>query len=233
MRTPGFRDFAGHVPDPARQAVNSPASEGADVRNPGGNEAGVVGIPRVLADVSALRLSHQEGYVEEGMSNTLRRTGGGGVFGPSQNFAGPSNKKPIRGYSDLDKEGVGIELLKEIIRGEGREIVDLRAQPGVGADATDNRGRLYELKVHAGAEPDEVGLTDSEFHLAHSTSDFYLVVISGVEGVAARPIVRVFDDPLRQLQLTVRGHVMLSGVHSAQGWVYNFVPVDDPLPATG
>ena len=228
MRTPGFLN----VSDPVRQVVNTPASDGSGVRNLGVAEAGVVGEPRVLADVNALRLTHQQGYVDEGMSNPLRRPGGGGVSGSSQNYAGPSNNQPIRGYSDLDKEGVGIDLLRAIIREEGREIVDLRAQPGVGADAIDNLGRLYELKVHAGVEPNEVGLTDSEFRRAHGTSDFYLVIISGVEGVAARPVVRVFDDPLRQLQLTVRGHVMLSGVHGAQGRVYNFVPFDDPLPPT-
>jgi hypothetical protein len=120
-----------------------------------------------------------------------------------------------------------------VLSSDRDELVDLRAQRGVGADAVDELENYYEFKVNAGAELDRVTLTHAEVQRALSTPDFFLVVVSGVEGVDARPTVRVFVDPLKQLHLTDRGAITLSGVRSAKSLVYDFAPNDDPTPVSG
>ena len=79
---------------------------------------------------------------------------------------------------------------------------DLRAQHGVGANAVDQLDRFFELKVYAGAEPDVIRLEETQIRRAMSTPDFFLVVVSHVEGEHARPNVRVIAEPVRQLHLT-------------------------------
>ena len=118
---------------------------------------------------------------------------------PRLGSGGPRNRSPLRGYSDLDKETVGKELLESLLSSDDEEIADLRDQRGVGADAVDELRRFYELKVSAGSEPDSVRLTNSEVKRALSTPDFFLVVVSRIEGVDARPTLRVIVDPLKQL----------------------------------
>ena len=140
---------------------------------------------------------------------------------------------PIRLYSDLDKETVGLELLRKLFSSDQAEISDLRAQRGVGADAIDELQRFYELKVSAGAEPDQITMTGAEVKRAKTTPDFFLVVISGIEGVDAQPKVRVIVDPLSQLQPTETGSITLSGVRSASSLTYGFAPIDNPMLANG
>ena len=126
-----------------------------------------------------------------------------------------------------------MELFTMLLGSDRDEIADLRAQRGVGADAVDELRRFYELKVSAGAEPDTIRLTNAEVKRALSTQDFFLVVVSGVEGVDARPKVRVIVDPLKQLQPTDSGAITLSGVRSAKRLAYDFSPINDPVPAKG
>ena len=120
-----------------------------------------------------------------------------------------------------------------LLSSDRQEISDLRAQRGVGADAVDALRRFYELKVSAEAEPDQVTLTNSEVKRALSTPDFFLVVVSGIEGVNARPSIRVFVDPLKQLHPTDSGAITLSGVRSTKSLAYDFAPIDDPVPGSG
>ena len=120
-----------------------------------------------------------------------------------------------------------------VLSSDRDEIVDLRAQRGVGADAIDGLGRFYELKVYAGAEPDQVTLTNAEVQRALSSPDFFLIVVSGIEGANAQPTVRVFVDPLNQLRPTDNGAITLSGVHEAKSLVYDFARLDDPMPVSG
>ena len=105
-------------------------------------------------------------------------------------------------------------------------------QRGVSADAIDELGNFYELKVSAGAEPDQITLTDAEVHRALSTPDFFLIVVSGIEGIDARPTVRVFVDPLHQLQTATTGSITLSGVPKPGNLVYKFAPTRDPVSAS-
>ena len=66
---------------------------------------------------------------------------------------------PFRDYSDPDRENVGLDLARMVLSSDREDIVDLRTQCGVGADAMDKLERFYELKVSGGGEPNYVTLT--------------------------------------------------------------------------
>ena len=119
-----------------------------------------------------------------------------------------------------------MDLVRKLLRSDRQEIVDIRTQRNVGADAIDNLKQFYELKVIAGVEPDRVTLTNSEVQRAMSDDKFFLIVVSGIEDIDARPKVRVFVDPLNQLQQTYNGSITLSGVRSTESLVYDFAPAD-------
>ena len=63
--------------------------------------------------------------------------------------------------------------------------------------------------------------------------DFFLVVVSGVEGVDAKPKVRVIVNPSRQLQPTESGSITLSGVQSVTSLTYGFAHIIGPAPDGG
>ena len=119
-----------------------------------------------------------------------------------------------------------MEIVYKLLTSDRQEIMDLRSQRNVGADAFDQMRNFYELKVIEGAEPDQVTLTNSEVQRARSDNKFFLIVVSGLEGNNARPKVRVFVDPLNQLQQTYNGSITLSGVHSTESLVYEFAASD-------
>jgi hypothetical protein len=109
-----------------------------------------------------------------------------------------------------------MELARLVLDGDAAEIIDLRAQHGVGADAVDNFDRFFELKVHLGDEPDTVRLEESQIRRAFSTPNFFLVVVSNIEGIDARPKVRIIVDPVHQLSMTSSSSVTYTGVRSAE-----------------
>ena len=88
----------------------------------------------------------------------------------------------------------------------------------------DELERFYELKVSAGGEPNEVTLTSAEWQRAISSPDFFLVVVSGVEGVESRPRVRIIPRPLEQLDQSASGTLKLSGVRHATSVTIEFAP---------
>ena len=166
----------------------------------GGRDAGPkaidLGPPRTLVDPSSLGIVDPRGRIEKETSGAGRQRGRGkGLVDPAQVPTPPQNRTPLRGYSDKDREDIGMELVHKLLSSDHQEIVDLRSQRNVGADAVDSMKRFYELKVIAGAEPDRVTLTNSEVQRAMKEDKFFLVVVSGVEGVDARPKARVFVDP--------------------------------------
>jgi hypothetical protein len=57
-----------------------------------------------------------------------------------------------------------------------------------------------------------------------STPDFFLVVVSHVEGENARPKVRVIAEPVRQLHMAETSSVSFTGVRTSQSLVYDLVP---------
>ena len=192
--------------------------------------------PRTLVEPQSLVLINPKGCKDEGSPSSASGTGGradqsSGLREPKASSGGPQSRTPLRAYSAVDRENLGYELLKMVLGSDSKQLVDLRNQRNVGADAVDELENYYELKVSARSEPDQVTLTDSEVQRALTTPGFFLVVVSNIEeGVDARPTVRVVVDPLKQLSPTYRGTVTLSGVREATSLVFEFDPVDKPQP---
>ena len=188
--------------------------------------------PRKLVDPQSLTPVDPDGRLVQGTPSTASNIGEspsrvGSLREPRSGTSGPSNMTPLRGYSDIDRENVGFELFVRAVGTDQNKITDLRSQRGVGADAVDEEGRFYELKVYANSEPDEVTLTASEVRRAHATPDFFLVVISNVEEGADGPaIVRIVANPLEELHPTDRGTITLSGLHKLDMLVHKFVQTD-------
>ena len=157
------------------------------------------------------------------------RLGGGLVEPDVTRSTSPSSQTPLRGYSDLERETVGFKLARKVLSSDHKEIVDLRAQRGVGADAMDELKRFYEFKVSAGGEPNEVTLTIAEWQRAKDSPDFFLVVVSGVEGEDSRPSVRIIPRPLEQLAQRDSDTIKLSGVHHAKSVTFEFASAEDEL----
>ena len=65
---------------------------------------------------------------------------------------------------------------------------------------------------------------------ALTTKDFFLVVVSGVEGVDANPKVRIIVDPLRHLQPAESGAITLTGIRGATSRTYVFTQIDASTP---
>lgn len=138
----------------------------------------------------------------------------------------PQGSASIRPYGDVARENVGMDLLRKVLSSDSEAVKDLRSQRGVGADAVDELKRFYELKVHAGPEPNQVSLTKAEAQRALNDPRFFLVVVSDVEGEDANPKVRIIVDPMRQLRQNVSGAVTLSGVRNATSLVYDFTRIN-------
>ena len=180
---------------------------------------------RELVSPSTLRLRDPEGQETKRPEKRKppRKTGGGsgGLVQPSGAVPPKTGITPPN-YTSEEKESVGLKLLQMAI---GRDLVDVRAKRGVGADALDEEeGRYYELKVSGGAEPDVVSLTTSEvMRAAEADEKFVLAVVSSVEGTDACPTVRLVLDPLKELEAgTEDGQVNLAGVRRSRSLVYQF-----------
>ena len=188
---------------------------------------------RVLVDPEALMVADPRG--RRGRTSPEDAKGrpppnSRGPTEPREASGSPRNRIQTRSYSDLDRETVGLELARMVLASDREDIIDLRTQCGVGADAMDKLERFYELKVSAGPEPDQVRLTNAEVQRAQSSPHFFLVVVSDVEGAAASPTVRIIPRPLDQLQQAVTGTMTLAGVSRAKSVVYDFVPLQSPTP---
>jgi len=180
---------------------------------------------RVLVDPFKLTVVNANGSPQPGRPLRRARRGSPPLPQPDRHSAPPRGGIPAPSFTLLDKESVGMELARLVLGGDAAEIVDLRAQHGVGADAIDNLERYFELKVHLGDEPDAVHLEESQIRRALSTPDFFLVVISNIEGVNARPKVRIITDPVHQLAMTQSSSVIYTGVRSAEhSLVYDLEP---------
>lgn len=180
---------------------------------------------RVLVDPDRLRLRDPRGRVTEKTNNNKPR-----AEQPRVGLVEPAGPAPpttgtlAPSYTGEEKERVGLRLLEKVL---DIDLIDVRAKRGVGADAFDEQNRAFELKVSSGREPDVVTLTTSEVVRAASDPDFFLAVVSGVEGPHARPTVRLFLDPLKQLRLgTDEVRINLSGIRTSESLVYEFEPDD-------
>ncbi len=190
-----------------------------------GKDTTPVAARRELVDPGRLRLRDPCGRETKKTNNSKPppKPVGVGLVEPGDP-APPTNKTPPPSYTSEERERVGLELLRMVL---GSDIVDVRAKCRVGADAVDEQKRPFELKVSAGREPDVVTLTASEVMRAATDPNFVLAVVSRIEGADARPTVRLFLDPLKQLRPgTDEGGINLSGVRGSQSLVYEFEPDD-------
>lgn len=190
--------------------------------------------PRVLVDPESLYIVDPKSRLESSEQRVPRKTGGNSdLIEPKTDGSSPRDRSPIRNYTDSQKEDVGLKLLRKLLNNDVGEITDIRAQHGVGADAVDKLKNFYELKVSAGAEPDRVTMTVAEVKRASTAPNkFFLVVISNIEGIDARPRVRIIADPLNKLQPTVRDTITLSGVRNAESKPYEFAHRDSAEQAS-
>ncbi|WP_124778990.1 MULTISPECIES: sacsin N-terminal ATP-binding-like domain-containing protein [Micromonospora] len=187
--------------------------------------------PRLLIDTSNLTLRNGDGQIIGGSaSRPAGGTGAGSKTRKTGRLADPDfksqkktgNSRGIVNYTAEEREDVGMELVRQVLGANTDEMVDIRNQHGVGADAIDELRNFYELKVYSGALPDEVRLQDSQVQRAYETENFFLVVVCNVERGGNPPEVRIITDPLGRLNRKVVGHVTLSGVQSAKALQYIF-----------
>jgi len=123
-------------------------------------------------------------------------------------------------------EAIGDRLARTVLASAGPEMVDLRAQRGVGIDADDELRRFYALKVYGGEEPDEIRLTKNEARSALDDENFFLVVVSGVDDKSVERTVKVIAAPLEQLRKDDSA-MYFAGVRSARSLVYRIATGDE------
>ncbi len=167
---------------------------------------------------------HNEGSSSVNTDNRVANGGAAPKALPAPNLMGlpPHEYSRPRPYSEVAKESIGLDFVRRVFTSDEKEIRDLRAQRGVGADAIDALDRFFELKVYAGLEPDRIVLEESQIRRAMSTPNFFLVVVSELEGENASPKVRIIIDPLSQLSMSESSSVIFTGVRSSQSVVYTF-----------
>lgn len=204
---------------------------------------------RTLVDLDFLALQQTGGELIVGTPRGEGATsahGAAGASGPGESkLKDPKRDRPKQpsgggrgplNYTAHERESAGLELLRRVLAGDECTLTDVRHQPNVGADAVDDRGRYYELKVHQGAIPDTVKLEDSQILRAMAAKDdFFLVLVGNVEEGQGNPEVRIIHDPLHHLAIQPQGAVHLTGVLSAEvarSWRFEPVleDVEDELP---
>jgi hypothetical protein len=198
--------------------------------NEGESPDSKVSTPRRLVDPGELVVINPDGQIVGGEVRPQRRRSR-----PHSIALAPirGDSKPLRShaspkeYTEIDKETVGLDLVRTVLRSDDAAVVDLRSQRGVGADAVDELRRFYELKVYKGDEPDEVRLEPSEIERAKQTEGFFLVVLSNVEVGHGITKVRIITDPLAHLARIETRAVSFSGVRSAPSLVYELAPQTD------
>jgi hypothetical protein len=134
---------------------------------------------------------------------------------------GKSNRRASRSESTVlppasERELLALNTVKKALRADKKELIDLRARHGVGADAVDDLRQFYEIKMASSSEvPNEITLTASEVARAQEEPDFFLAVVSGLEELAGELQVRFIFKPLR-LTVRIRGDVTLSGIRDVE-----------------
>ncbi|HEU5004303.1 MAG TPA: hypothetical protein VFW71_16195 [Actinomycetota bacterium] len=184
---------------------------------------------RKLIDPSAFEIVNPNGDIVGGdpQRRHAKRASQPPLREPTASGSGPQERSAQRGYTDLEKETIGYQLIRQVLGSNDEGMVDLRSQRGVGADAVDDLRQFYEFKVFSGGEPDEIRMTDSEIRRALDDSAFFLVIASGVEVGSAEPKVRVIAQPLAQLHKLDHRDMRLGGVRSAHSLLYRLAPMEN------
>ena len=118
------------------------------------------------------------------------------------------------GYTPDEREQLALRVLESVVRDNESQLRDFTRIGGLGADAGDNLGRLFEIKAHGGDMPDSVNIQPSQVRAAsENPGSFYLAVISGLEE-GYETVVRLFDRPLETLNWERGTSIKLSGIRS-------------------
>gem|GEM_PF-1009928 len=137
--------------------------------------------------------------------------------------SGSTRSGPVN-YTPQEREDAGMEVVRMVFGLKDQKgLADLRAQRGVGADAVDELRNFFELKVHAGAIPDQIRLQNSEVERAYETEKYFLVLVGNIEDNDSPTEVRVITNPHRVLNRKVTGHISFSGVNTASSLRYLLV----------
>jgi hypothetical protein len=189
---------------------------------------------RRLVDPDSLNLKNEDGEIVGGPPAGLGEPAGKKPTTPSSRPRDPDPSNPktpsvdggrgIKNYTEEERESAGLALVRRVLGGDDEQIVDIRHQRNVGADAIDDLKNFFELKVYAGPIPETISLTNSEFHRAQQTERFFLVVVGNVEQGGMDPEVRIIMDPLNHLSLLPQGSVNLGGIRNAKALRYTFEP---------
>jgi hypothetical protein len=182
--------------------------------------------PRVLVDPSLLRVVNPEGTIVEGGEGASDAAPGRGrqtrgLRDPQFSGRTPQSLTTVRSFTELEKEATGLDLARMVLCSDDRNMVDIRAQRGVGADAFDEFRQFFELKAYAGREPDEIRLETSQIQRALTTPHFFIVVVSNLEESDERPRVRVIAEPLTQLHMVESSQICFNGVTSSVSLVFD------------
>ena len=118
------------------------------------------------------------------------------------------------GYTADEREQLATQVLAGVVRDEKGKLKDFTRLRGLGADAGDDLGRLFEVKAHGGDMPDSVSIELSQRRAAsESPEKFYLAVVSGLEE-GYETMVRLFARPMETLDMREGTSIKLSGIRS-------------------
>jgi hypothetical protein len=230
-----LREFAKHTKQ--KRAQSRTAGKKTRDGDPGGGETSKDDDPaplppRILIDTTNLTIRGDDGTIinadkksgtEQGTSTTKATKRSGGLKDPDpKNRKKPANtrRRAPANYTPDEKEDAGVDVVRQVLGLDIEEMIDIRNQHNVGADAIDELRNFYELKVHARDIPDQIRLQDSEAQRAYETENFFLVLVGNVEAGGPPTEVRVITDPLNKLNPTVTGHITLTGVRAAKSYQY-------------
>ena len=192
--------------------------------------------PKILVDLSKLRLTNSAGeiLVRSPTKNSVKpkdSTKNGPMLRDADKNRPKAKRQPWAGmaprnYTQEEQESLGAEICRWVLGLDESEIVDIRNQHNVGADAVDQLDNFYEYKVHAGAIPDLIRLEPSQIERARTTPNFFLIVIGNLQAGAGDPEVRIITNPLDQLAMQPTTSIQFAGVHAAKALTYRFTLQD-------
>lgn len=126
-----------------------------------------------------------------------------------------------------DRERLALDVVRRALQLDAQQLNDLRSARGVGVDAVDELRQCYEIKMSSdSAVPNDITLTASEVEAARTDPDFFLAIVSGLEDSAGKLRVRFIFNPLAQLDVRVRGDLILTGVSRAEALQFEFAKVE-------
>lgn len=181
--------------------ITAYSPDGGAVVNPGAAQTGVLLGRRSGEDGRAQRERAKDGTPLTHNTGPARRT----VLPPAD-----------------EREQLALAAVREALRLDPDEIVDLRKRHGLGADAVDELRQFYEIKMQtSGGIPNEVTLQPSQLEAADD-EDFFLAVVSGLAEDESELRVRFIFEPLKKLRTRIRGEATLVGVSEVEALEYRF-----------